>query len=107
MTSGDLEKTGTDSDGIWYVKEAVERYNKAVPEEKRQGLFWAGGATTQEDFDIIAEFQESETRLDEKAVQFLDVFSFERDFGKGGMNLDPNNRNNLWWRALNRISKGT
>jgi hypothetical protein len=107
MSSGDLQKTGTDEDGIWYVKEAVDRYNSVVPDEKRQGLFWAGGATTKEDFDNIAEFQESESRLDGNAVQFLDVFSFEEDFGANGMGLDANNRNHLWWRALNRVSKGT
>ena len=105
MTSGDLEKTGLDDDGIMYTKEAVDIYLSRVPEEKRHGLFWAGGATTQDDFDAIAEFQESETRLDGNAVQFLDVFTFKEDFQKT-MGLDPDNKDHRWWRALNRISKG-
>lgn len=105
MTSGDLEKSGFDNDGIMYTREAVYLYLSRVDEEKRHGLFWAGGATDRDDFDAIAEFQESELRLAGNAVQFQDVFDFENDFQKT-MGLDYNNRDHRWWRAVNRISKG-
>ena len=101
MTSGDGTESGNDKDGIWYLSDAIQLYLQRVQNEQRTGVFWAGGATTEDDFDTVYEFLEinlSENgRIAEQVFPYAD---FER------MKLDGNNKNNLWWRAINRMSKG-
>ncbi|KAM0800811.1 hypothetical protein BDR22DRAFT_889161 [Usnea florida] len=100
MTSGDGTKSGYDEDGIWYLSDAIQLYLQRVEKEQRTGVFWAGGATTEEDFAIVDEF--AEINLNNKGRSANTVFSYA-DFER--MNLDGNNKNNLWWRAVNRMSK--
>lgn len=101
MTSGDGTESGNDKDGIWYLSDAILLYLQRVNKEQRTGVFWAGGATTEDDFGIVYEFLEinlnDNGRIAEQVFPFTD---FER------MKLDGNNKNNLWWRAINRMSKG-
>ncbi|KAL9082948.1 MAG: hypothetical protein Q9165_008729 [Trypethelium subeluteriae] len=102
MTSEDGIRSGGDSDKIWYLKDAIDLYLKRVEADKRNGVFWAGGATTEDDFSNIDEFIESPTRLEGNGVRADDVYNTD-DFKS--MNLDASNTNNLWWRAINRMSK--
>ena len=63
-------------------------------------MFWAGGSITEDDFDNIGEFNES--YIKGKGKVFTDLFDigvFEK------MSLSASNKNNLWWRAINRASK--
>ena len=102
MTSGDGTQSGKDRDGIWYLNDAIQLYlERFEKEEQRTGVFWAGGATTQDDFDIVYEF--AEINLNNNGRTAEQVFPYA-DFEK--MKLDGNNKNNLWWRAINRMSKG-
>lgn len=102
MTSKDGTKSGSDSDKIWYLKEFINHYLKEVKPEFRNGVFWSGGATSEEDIAAIEEFIDSPTRLGGKGVianmvYKMDIFQ--------GMGLDGS-KTNLWWRATNRMSKG-
>ncbi len=101
MTSGDGTESGNDKDGIWYLSDAIQLYLQRVSKEQRTGVFWAGGATTQDDFDTVYEFKE--INLNDNGRIAEEVFPFA-DFQR--MKLDGNNKNNLWWRAINRMSKG-
>lgn len=101
LTSGDGVKTGNDADKIWYIKDAINLYVQRFPDQgARIGLFWAGGFTTEEDFAVIDEF--AEINLEGKAHKANDIFQIT-DFE--AMGLDGT-KNNLWWRAINRMSKG-
>ena len=101
MTSGDGTKSGYDKDGIWYLSDAIQLYLQRAGKEQRTGVFWAGGATTEEDFATVDEF--AEINLNNNGRSANDVFSYA-DFER--MKLDGNNKNNLWWRAINRMAKG-
>ncbi len=101
MTSGDGTESGNDKDGIWNLSDAIQLYLQRFNKEKRTGVFWAGGATTQDDFDIVYEF--AEINLSDNGRTAEQVFPFT-DFER--MKLDGNSKNNLWWRAINRMSKG-
>ena len=101
-TSGDGTKEGGDGDKVWYVKDAIKLYLDRVQPENRNGVFWAGGSTTEDDFDYIDEFIESPTRLDSTGVKAADVYPID-DFTK--MGLDGINKDGRWWRAINRMSK--
>lgn len=103
MTSKDGTKSGGDSDKIWYLKDAIDLYLSRVKPEKRNGVFWSGGSTTEDDFDYIDEFIESPTRLNGLGVKADLIYPID-DFKK--MGLDGSNKNGLWWRAVNRMSKG-
>ncbi|KAL1980203.1 hypothetical protein VTN96DRAFT_4469 [Rasamsonia emersonii] len=92
--------SGKDPDGIFYVKDFINAYTSKVPDEDRVGIFWAGGATTADDFENIYEF--IEMRLDFKGKLFSDVFDF--NFFQTNMNLGTE-QNNLYWRAMYRASK--
>lgn len=95
-------KDGKDSDGIWYIKEAIETYTtKYADPNTRIGVFWAGGVVTQDDYDDIAEFIESYT--DDRGKIFQDIFSME---SLEDMGLSHSQKTGLWWRAINRASKG-
>ena len=100
MSSGDGTKQGYDANGIWYVNHAIGLYLQRVEKVGRTGVFWAGGATTEEDFGNVDEF--IEINLGDQAVKADMVFPFS-DFDK--MQLDPS-KGNHWWRAINRMSKG-
>jgi hypothetical protein len=102
MTSGDGVLEGYDADKIWYLKDAINLYLQRVPEESRTGVFWAGGATTVDDFNDVDEFLE--INLNFKAQKADTVYHLS-DFSD--MGLDGLKKNNLWWRAINRMSKGT
>lgn len=102
-TAGDGTKEGSDSDKVWYIKDAIRLYLDRVEPERRNGVFWAGGATTQDDFDYIDEFIESPTRLDGNGVKAEDIYPIT-DFTN--MGLDGVNKDGRWWRAINRMSKG-
>ena len=102
MTSGDGAKSGKDSDGVWYTKAAVEEYTRKYPDPNdRVGVFWAGGATTDDDFYEIDEFIEA--KLGEKGKKFNDIFPYN-DM-KDKLCVDPDNKDNKYWRAVNRASK--
>ncbi|KAL8685163.1 MAG: hypothetical protein Q9224_005936, partial [Gallowayella concinna] len=102
MTSGDGQKSGKDSDGVWYVKGAVDEYTAQHPDPSdRVGVFWGGGGMTQEDFDDIDEF--IEFRLQDRGKKFIDVFTYDILKNKGGINADT--RTNTYWRGVNRVSK--
>ncbi|KAI9675993.1 MAG: hypothetical protein M1817_000736 [Caeruleum heppii] len=99
MTSGDGTRDGDDPDRVWHVKKFLNHYLEKT-QDKRVGVFWAGGATTEEDFDNINEFQELPVNF--QGVIAFDVFEnsiFE------SMGLSWYNKNNLWWRAINRACK--
>jgi len=103
MTSGDGASTGYDTDGIWYIKDAINLYLTRIPEAAdRTGVFWAGGATTEDDFGDVDEF--IEINLNSQAQKADMVYPYT-DFT--AMNLDGSNKNSLWWRSINRMSKGT
>lgn len=59
---------------------------------------------TEDDYDNIYEFIESETRLNNHGKIFKDVF--DNDFLKNEMGIDSSNQNNLYWRGIYRASKG-
>ncbi|KAL8702969.1 MAG: hypothetical protein Q9201_003852 [Fulgogasparrea decipioides] len=101
-TAGDGAKDGKDADGIWSVKDVIGEVtkNEPVPNNRTFG-FWAGGVSEGDDFDNIYEFIESKT--DNVGKVFKDVFSFD---ALQKMGLSSQNRNGLWWRAINRASKG-
>ncbi|KAL8634532.1 MAG: hypothetical protein Q9228_007873, partial [Teloschistes exilis] len=102
MTSGDGEKSGKDSDGIWYIKDAVQEYITRFPDPSdRVGVFWGGGGMTQDDFDNIDEFIES--YLGGKGKTFTDVFTYDILKKKGG--IDASKQDNKYWRGANRVSK--
>ncbi|KAL8685335.1 MAG: hypothetical protein Q9224_005858, partial [Gallowayella concinna] len=102
MTSGDGQKSGKDSDAIWYIKDAVEEYTAQHPDPSdRVGVFWGGGGMTDDDFDDIDEFIEG--RLGGRGKKFIDVFSYDTLKNKGG--IDAGNQNNKYWRGANRVSK--
>ena len=101
MTSGDGVKNGFDSNGIWYMNDAIDLYIKRIEKTRRTGVFWSGGATTEEDFSIVDEFIEINLKND--AVKADTVFPYS-DFEN--MKLDGSNKDNLWWRAIIRMSKG-
>ncbi|KAL8807856.1 MAG: hypothetical protein Q9200_004520 [Gallowayella weberi] len=102
MTSGDGEKSGKDSDAIWYVNDAVENYTAQYPDPRdRVDVFWGGGGMTAEDLDDIDEFMEG--RLEGRGKKFIDVFSYEILKNKGG--VDASNQNNKYWLGVNRVSK--
>ena len=101
LTSGDGAKSGNDANGIWYIKDAINAYTKKYPDPNdRVGIFWAGGAVSQDDFHDIDEFIEAYTA--DKGKKFLDIFDIE---AMTSMGLSESNKNNLWWRAINRASK--
>lgn len=104
MTSGDGHKDQKDSDGIPYVKYLIDSYMNKASQEDRVSVFWTGGTVTEDDFDNIYEFIESETRLDNHGKIFKDVF--DSDFFQSEMGVDVTNRDNLYWRGLYRASKG-
>lgn len=104
MTSGDGEKTGKDTNGVPYVKYLIDYYVNKVKAEDRVGVFWTGGTMTEDDYDNIYEFIESETRLNNHGKIFKDVF--DNDFLKNEMGIDSSNQNNLYWRGIYRASKG-
>lgn len=100
-TSGDGTRDGKDADGISYIKPLINACTAKYPDPNdRVGIFWAGGSTTQDDLDNVGEFIESYTA--EKGKVFTNIFDVEL-FEK--MSLSASNRNNLWWRAMNRASK--
>lgn len=102
LSSGDGVTTGNDADKIWYIKDAIDLYIKRFPDsDARTGLFWAGGYTAVEDFEDMDEF--AEINLGGNAHKADDIFTIS-DFT--AMGLDGSNKNNLWWRAINRMSKG-
>ncbi|KAL8670908.1 MAG: hypothetical protein Q9168_004575 [Polycauliona sp. 1 TL-2023] len=102
MTSGDGEKSGKDSDAVWYIKDAIEEYTTQYPAPAdRVGVFWGGGGMTQDDFDDIDEFIEA--TLGMKGKKFVDVFTYEILKNKGGIN--PSIQDNKYWRGVNRVSK--
>lgn len=101
MTSGDGTDSGKDANGIWYIKDAINAYtSKYSDPNDRVGIFWAGGSATADDFDNIDEFIESYTA--DKGKKFLDIFDID---AMTSMGLSESNKNNLWWRAINRASK--
>lgn len=101
MTSGDGQKSGRDSDGIWYIKDAVEAYTAQFPDPSdRVGVFWGGGGMTEDDFDDIDQF--IEINLEGQGKKFVDVFSYNLLKKEG---IDPDNQDNKYWRGVNRISK--
>src|SRR5215469_11373622 len=102
MTSKDGTTAGKDSDGIWYLKDLINEYITTVQQGDRVGVFWAGGATTSDDFDNVFEFVE--LRLNFKGKIFSDVFNF--NFFQTNMGIGAT-KNNLYWRAMNRASKST
>lgn len=102
MTSGDGANSGGDSDKIWYLQDFITKYLDRIPAENRNGVFWAGGSTSEDDFDYIDEFIESPTRLDSQGVKADMVYPLS-DFQ--AMGLDGT-KTQLWWRAINRMSKG-
>lgn len=101
-TSGDGTRDGEDADGILYIKPPINAYTEEYPDPNdRVGIFWAGGSTTEDDFGNVDEFIEFYTA--EKGKLFTKVFDtglFEKN-----MSLSATNKNNLWWRAINRASK--
>lgn len=103
MTSGDGANSGGDSDKIWYLQDFITKYLERTTPENRNGVFWAGGSTSQDDFDYIHEFIESPTRLDSTGVKADMVYPID-DFE--AMGLDGTKKTQLWWRAINRMSKG-
>lgn len=103
MTSGDGTRSGGDTDKIWYLKDAINLYLARVQTDRRIGVFWSGGSTTPDDFENMDEFIESPTRLNMNGVKAEDVYPNEDLVAMG---LDQSNKNNLWWRAINRMSKG-
>lgn len=105
MTSEDGSKTGNDVDGIWYIKDAMDTYFQKWPSaSNRVGIFWAGGATTQEDMDNVKEF--ATVNLKGNAHMAKDVFTGE-DLRRIGLDAwTYSNPDHLWWRAINRACKG-
>lgn len=102
MISGDGTKSGKDSDAVWYIKDAIEEYTTQYPDPgDRVGVFWGGGAMTQDDFDDIDEFIDD--RLEGTGKKFTDVFSYDKLKNTGV--IDPDKRDNKYWRGANRISK--
>ncbi|KAH8659000.1 hypothetical protein BGZ61DRAFT_540341 [Ilyonectria robusta] len=101
MTSGDGANSRGDSDKIWYLQDFITKYLDRIPAENRNGVFWAGGSTSEDDFDYIDEFIESPTRLDSQGVKADMVYPLS-DFQ--AMGLDGT-KTQLWWRAINRMSK--
>ncbi len=104
-TAGDGQKTGGDADGVWYVADAISLYLKRFPlSGKRTGVFWAGGATTEDDFETVDEFLEINLNF---GAQKADTVYSNQDFLD--MNLNEANKatDQKWWRAINRMSKGT
>ena len=100
-TSKDGTLDGKDTDGISYIKPLISAYTAKYPDPNdRVGIFWAGGSVSEDDFGDIEEFIESYTAG--KGRVFTDIFDVEL-FRK--MGLSASNRNNLWWRAINRASK--
>ena len=82
------------------MNDAIGLYLKRVEKASRTGVFWAGGSTTEDDFGDVEEF--IEINLGDQAVKADMVFPF-KDFQN--MKLDGT-QNNLWWRSINRMSKG-
>lgn len=103
MSSKDGTVAGSDSDKIWYLRDAINLLLSRIEPQRRNGVFWAGGSTSEDDLANIAEFIESPTRLKEKGVQFTDVVDHT---DMQNMGVDPSKPNNLYWRAINRMSKG-
>ena len=100
-TSGDGVQDGKDANGISFIKPLINAYTVKYPDpNNRVGIFWAGGSITGDDFDNIDEFIESYTAG--KGRVFTDIFD-TKDFEN--MGLSAANKNNLWWRAINRASK--
>ena len=82
------------------MNDAIGLYLERVEKASRTGVFWAGGSTTEDDFGDVEEF--IEINLGDQAVKADMVFPF-KDFEN--MKLDGT-QNNLWWRSINRMSKG-
>ena len=102
MTSGDGEKSGKDSDGVWFIKTAVKEYtDKHSDPNDRVGVFWGGGAMTEGDFDNIDEF--IDINLSTKGKRFIGVFDYDTLKNKGG--VDTSKKDNKYWRGINRASK--
>ena len=100
-TSGDGTKDGKDGDGVSYIKTLIETYiTKYSDPTQRVGVFWAGGSTTEDDFDNVDEFIESYT--DDNGKKFTDIFDINM---MTSMGLDEKNKDGRWWRAINRASK--
>ena len=75
-------------------------YRCILDPNDRVGIFWAGGSITEDDFGNIDEFIEFYTAG--KGKLFTNVFDTEIF---DNMSLSASNKNNLWWRAINRASK--
>ncbi|OOQ83041.1 hypothetical protein PEBR_38392 [Penicillium brasilianum] len=103
MTSGDGQKDGKDTNGVPYIKYLIDYYVNKFSSEDRVGVFWTGGTMTEDDYDNIYEFIESETRLDNHGKIFKDVF--DNNYLTNEMGIDTSNQNNLYWRSIYRASK--
>lgn len=97
-TSGDGQQTGKDDDGVPYIQSLIQMMLDARPgPSERTLVFWAGGETDRDDVNEYAEM-----KLDPEGHQFEDFF------GQNLMDqLGIEHGSNLYWRALNRMSKGT
>ena len=101
MTSGDGVSSGDDEDGVWYTRTAIDTYVDNFPNpEDRIGIFWAGGSTEAKDFKIIRNF--NNIFLRSKGKLFYDIHSDDDIKAQG---VDRRNKNNKFWRAVNRASK--
>ena len=104
MTSQDGTLTGNDPDGIWYLRDAIDIYYQKWPSAaNRIGIFWAGGATTQDDMNNVKEF--AAVNLQGNAHLAKDV-TMGDDLNRIGLDRSTKSPSNLWWRAINRASKG-
>ncbi|KAF7555949.1 hypothetical protein G7Z17_g1787 [Cylindrodendrum hubeiense] len=100
LSSGDGTTAGSDPDNVWYIQKFVTEYLSRITAERRNGVFWAGGATTGDDMDNVDEFIEG--RLSDNGVKAFDVYPIT-DFE--GMGMDGTVKTQHWWRAINRMSK--
>ena len=100
MSSKDGIQSGNDKEKIWYLKDAINLYIARIEKSRRTGVFWAGGATTEDDFGDVDEF--IEINLADKAVKADMVFPYS-DFTN--MGVDDSKKDGRWWRAINRMSK--
>lgn len=77
----------------------MEKILAATPDSgARNMVFWAGGYTVRDDID---EWIESQTRMPNGGVQFMDVFGQQIMDDMGVTHGTPQ-----YYRAVNRMSKG-
>lgn len=98
MSSKDGTQSGYDREEIWYLKDAINLYVRRIEKQRRTGVFWAGGATTDDDFADVDQFIEID--LMDQAVVASTVF-LNSDF----MYMGLHGLDGRWWRAINRLSK--